>query len=151
MLDKPFCITEYGHPAPNDVGSEGSLLAGPTPAYRIGTTSTSRFAQRNDFPLRRIRQWFDIDQHPTKMMTLIPAAAMFLRGDVAPAKEQVVAILDRQQELDLLPRQSLTSPSPAEEPIGVVPFFRLVQIKSIGPTALRRLSIGQLDRCRETL
>ena len=35
------------------------------------------------------------------MVTLIPAAAMFLRGDVAPAKQQVVAVLDRQQELDL--------------------------------------------------
>ena len=41
--------------------------------------------------------------------------------------------------------------SPAEEPIGVVPFFRLVQVESTEPTALRRLSIGQFDRCRETL
>ena len=40
------------------------------------------------------------------MVTLLPAAAMFLRGDVAVAKQQVVAVLDRQQELDLLPRQS---------------------------------------------
>ena len=106
VLDKPFCITEYGHPAPNTSCSEGSLLRGAYAGLQDWDyLSTSRFAQCNDFDLRRIRQWFDIDQHPTKMITLIPAAAMFLRGDVAPAKQQVVAALDLQQELKLLPRQ----------------------------------------------
>ena len=106
VLNRPFCITEYGHPAPNTSCSEGSLLRGAYAGLQDWDyLSTSRFAQRNDFDLRRIRQWFDIDQHPTKMMTLIPAAAMFLRGDVAPAKQQVVATLDCQQELELLPRQ----------------------------------------------
>ncbi len=93
-------------PAPDTFCSEGSLLRGAYAGLQDWDyLSTSRFAQRNDFALGRIRHWFDIDQHPTKMITLIPAAAMFLRGDVAPAKQQVVAALDRQQELDLLPRQ----------------------------------------------
>jgi hypothetical protein len=106
LLDKPFCVTEYGHPAPNTTCSEGSLLRGAYAGLQDWDyLSTSRFAQSNDFSLRRIRHWFDIDQHPTKMVTLIPAAAMFLRGDVAAAKQQVVATLDRRQELDLLPRQ----------------------------------------------
>ncbi len=28
VLDNPFCVTEYGHPAPNTSCSEGSLLRG---------------------------------------------------------------------------------------------------------------------------
>ena len=105
--------------------------------------STSRFAQRNDFPLRRIRHWFDIDQHPTKMITLIPAAAMFLRGDVAPAKQQVVATLDRQQELDLLPRQypwSLVDLGPRGVPPEATLVHRValaVEGQTVPPDALR--------------
>jgi hypothetical protein len=144
VLDKPFCITEYGHPAPNTFCSEGSLLRGAYAGLQDWDyLSTSRFAQRNDFPLRRIRQWFDIDQHPTKMMTLIPAAAMFLRGDVAPAKQQVVAILDRQQELDLLPGQypwSLVDLGPRGVPPETTLVHRValaVEGQTVPPDALR--------------
>ena len=144
VLDKPFCITEYGHPAPNTFCSEGSLLRGAYAGLQDWDyLSTSRFAQRNDFALRRIRQWFDIDQHPTKMMTLIPAAAMFLRGDVAPAKQQVVATLDRQQELDLLPRQypwSLVDLGPRGVPPEATLVHRValaVEGQTVPPDALR--------------
>ena len=144
VLAKPFCITEYGHPAPNTFGSEGSLLRGAYAGLQDWDyLSTSRFAQRNDFDLRRIRQWFDIDQHPTKMLTLIPAAAMFLRGDVTPAKQQVVASLSRQQELDLLPRQhawSLVDLGPQGIPPEATLVHRValaVEGQAVPPDALR--------------
>ena len=144
VLDKPFCITEYGHPAPNTFGSEGSLLRGAYAGLQDWDyLSTSRFAQRNDFDLRRIRHWFDIDQHPTKMLTLIPAAAMFLRGDVTPAKQQVVASLTRQQELDLLPRQhawSLIDLGPQGVPPEATLVHRValaVEGQTVPPDALR--------------
>ena len=60
--------------------------------------------RRDEWDLRRIPNFFDIDQHPTKMVTLIPAAAMFVRGDVKPAKQQVVVKLTKEQEVDLLRR-----------------------------------------------
>ncbi|MCC7491611.1 MAG: hypothetical protein IT204_04660 [Fimbriimonadaceae bacterium] len=103
---KPFAITEYGFPATNTYGSEGSLLRAPYACLQDWDyLSTSRYAQSNNFDCAMIRGWFDIDQHPPKMVTLLPAAAIFLRGDVAVAQQTVCAPLPLAQELELLPEQ----------------------------------------------
>ncbi|MCY3017964.1 MAG: carbohydrate binding domain-containing protein [Planctomycetota bacterium] len=105
VAGKPFSVTEYGHAAPGTYVSEGSLLRGAYAALQDWDyISTSRYSHHSDWDLRRIRNYFDIDQHPTKMLTLIPAAAMFLRGDVKPAQQQVVAVLDKEREIDALRR-----------------------------------------------
>jgi hypothetical protein len=98
---KPFCVTEYGHAAPAGFVGEGSLLRGAYAALQDWDyISTSRYSHHSDWNIRRIRNWFDIDTHPTKMLTMIPAAAMFLRGDVSAAREVVVAPLDVEREID---------------------------------------------------
>jgi hypothetical protein len=105
VLGKPFCVTEYGNPAPNTYVSEGHLLRAAYAALQDWDyISASRYSHTAEWNLRCIRNYFDISQHPTKMATLIPAAAMFLRGDVKPARELVVAGLDKEQEVDLLRR-----------------------------------------------
>jgi hypothetical protein len=105
VTGKPFCVTEYGHCAPSAFVGEGSLLRGAYAALQDWDyISTSRYAHKSDWDLRRIRNFFDIDQHPTKMLTMIPAAAMFLRGDVKPAQDLVVATLDKAHEIDALRR-----------------------------------------------
>jgi len=106
VLGKPHSVTEYNHPAPNTYSSEGFLLLA---AYGALQDWDAIYAftyshRRDDWDLRRIPNFFDIDQHPTKMVTLVPAAAMFMRGDIAPAKQQVIAPLTTQQEIDLLGR-----------------------------------------------
>jgi hypothetical protein len=107
VLGKPFCITEYGHAAPATYVGEGSLLRGAYAALQDWDyISTSRYSHKADWDLRRIRNYFDIDQHPTKMLTLIPAAAMFFRGDVKPAEKEVVAALDKEREIDVLRRSA---------------------------------------------
>lgn len=103
VLGKPFAVTEYGHAAPNTFVSEAHpLRAAYASLQDWDYISASRYSHRDDWDLRRIRNHFDIDQHPTKMATMIPAAAMFLRGDVAPAHQLVVASLDKDREIDLL-------------------------------------------------
>jgi hypothetical protein len=103
VLGKPFCITEYGHASPNTFVSEGHLLrAAYSGLQDWDYISASRYSHQADWDLRRIRNYFDIDQHPTKMLTLVPAAVMFLRGDVSPAKEQIVAALDKEHEIEAL-------------------------------------------------
>jgi hypothetical protein len=103
VLGKPFSVTEYGHSAPSTYVSEGNLLrAAYSGLQDWDYISTSRYSHAADWDLRRIRNFFDIDQHPTKMVTLIPAAAMFLRGDVRPAEDLVVAVLGKEQEVDAL-------------------------------------------------
>ena len=100
---KPFCVTEYGNPAPNTYGSEGHLLRAAYAALQDWDyVSASRYAHNTNWNERCFRNYFTICQHPTKMATLIPAAAMYLRGDVKPARERVVASLKKEREIDLL-------------------------------------------------
>lgn len=107
VLGKPFCVTEYGNPAPNTYGSEGHLLRAAYASLQDWDyVSASRYSHTSDWGMRCIRNYFDINQHPTKMATLVPAAAMFLRGDVKPARQLVVGSLDKDQEIDLLRRAS---------------------------------------------
>jgi hypothetical protein len=104
VLGKPHCVTEYNHAAPNTFGSEGFLLLAAYGALQ-DWDAVYAFAyshRHDDWNPQRIAGFFDIDQHPTKMVTLLPAVAMFVRGDVRPAQQQVVAVLDREREVDAL-------------------------------------------------
>ncbi|MBI5832981.1 MAG: carbohydrate binding domain-containing protein [Armatimonadetes bacterium] len=106
VLGQPFCITEYGHPAPNPFLAEAHLLRAAYGSLQDWDyLSASRYAQSNDFDIARIRGFFDIDQHPVGMLTMVPAAAMYLRGDVSRARREVITSLSREREIDLLPTQ----------------------------------------------
>ena len=82
LADKPFTVTEYNHPAPNDFSAEAlPLLA----FYALKQDwdgiflfdySDSRDARGSD----RIRNFFSIDTHPAKM-ALMPAAATVFLGE----------------------------------------------------------------------
>jgi hypothetical protein len=100
---KPRAITEYCHPMPNGYGVEGYLLLAAYAALQDwDCISVSRYAQKNDFDLQRIRGYFDIDQHPAKMATLLAASTLFRRADVRPARELVTVALDEDREVALL-------------------------------------------------
>jgi hypothetical protein len=107
VAGKPQACTEYNHPAPNTYSSEGFLLLAAYAALQDWDAIYvySYAHTRNEgWDSRRINGFFDIDQHPTKMATLVAAAAMFVRGDIAPAKELAVAELGWEREVDLLRR-----------------------------------------------
>lgn len=104
VLGKPHALSEFNHPAPNTYTSEGLIL---TAAYGLlqdwDAIYFYTYAHRNDnLDARRITGFFDIDQHPTQWIAMVPAAAMFLRGDVAPAQKQVVVSLNKEQEIEAL-------------------------------------------------
>jgi len=101
---KPFTVTEYNHPAPNTYGAEGFPLLAAYASFQ-DWDAIYAFAyshRRDDWDRRCIRGFFDVDQHPVKMVTLVPSAAMFLRGDVRPARKCAVVSLDPEREVDLL-------------------------------------------------
>lgn len=106
VLGKPHSVTEYNHPAPNTYCSEAFLLlsayAGLQDWDAIYAFAYSH--RRDDWDERKIPNFFDIDQHPTKMVTLIPSVALFVRGDVKPAKEEVVVAIDKNKEIEVLKR-----------------------------------------------
>jgi hypothetical protein len=105
VLGKPHAVTEYNHPAPNTHASEGLLLLaayGALQDWDALYVYSYAHSRPEGWDTRRIQGFFDIDQHPTKMATLPAAAALFVRGDVAPARGQVVARLPRDLEIDRL-------------------------------------------------
>jgi hypothetical protein len=103
VLGKPHCVSEYNHPAPNTYGSEGFLLLAAYAALQDWDAIYAfSYCHRGDWDVRRIPGFFDIDQHPTRMVTLPAAVAMFVRGDVRSGREQVVRPLSREQEIDAL-------------------------------------------------
>ncbi|MCK4374028.1 MAG: carbohydrate binding domain-containing protein [Candidatus Brocadiae bacterium] len=103
VLGKPHCVTEYGHAAPNTYGGEANLLyASYASLQDWDYLSLSRYSHRDDWDVRRIWNWFDFDQSPVRLVGLVPAMAMFRRGDVQPARQQIVAELGREMELERL-------------------------------------------------
>jgi hypothetical protein len=103
VLGKPHCVTEYNHAAPNTYGSEGFLLLAAYGALQDWDAIYAfAYSHRKEWDTRRISGFFDIDQHPTRMATLPPAVALFVRGDVKPATKQIVVALDREREIDAL-------------------------------------------------
>ncbi|MEM3570024.1 MAG: hypothetical protein QXU11_04505 [Thermoproteota archaeon] len=66
------------------------------------------YGSRGNWDSRRIRGFFDIDQHPVKMATLIAAHMIFLRGDVKPADRLVSIRLDAQDEVNLIAAEEST-------------------------------------------
>ncbi len=107
VAGKPHAVTEYNHPAPNTFSSEGFLLLAAYGAlqdwdviypycYAHSRSDTAAW------DTKKINSFFDIDQHPTKMATMVSVAAMFLRGDVKAAQNTVTAHLPLETEIDLL-------------------------------------------------
>ncbi len=105
VAGKPHCVTEYNHPAPNTFSSEGFLLLAAFAAMQDWDAiyAYDYCSRKDGLDERRIPNFFDIDQHPAKMVTLPPAAAMFVRGDVRPARALTVVSLGRDREIALLP------------------------------------------------
>lgn len=105
VVGKPHCITEYNHAAPNTYSAEAFLLlsayAGLQDWDALYAFSYSHRGG-SDWDTRHVHNFFDIDQHPTRMATLVPAMALFRRGDVRPAERQVVVGLDKEREIDRL-------------------------------------------------
>jgi hypothetical protein len=107
VAGKPHAVTEYNHPAPNTFSSEGFLLLAAYGALQDWDAIYAYcYAHTRDgtsgWDSRKINGFFDIDQHPTKMATFVSAAAMFLRGDVKPARTLISVGLPLETEVDLL-------------------------------------------------
>jgi hypothetical protein len=103
VAGKPHSVTEYNHPAPNTFSGEGFLLLAAYGALQDWDAIYAfSYSHSGDWDARRITGFFDIDQHPTKMASLPAAVALFTRGDVRPAQQQVTAALGREREVEAL-------------------------------------------------
>ena len=103
VYGKPHIVSEYNHPAPNMYDAETVLILATYAALQDWDgIFLFDYGSRDNWDTRAIRGYFDVDQHPAKVATLIPAYMIFVSGDVRPAHEVVTARLDKQKELELV-------------------------------------------------
>ena len=100
---KPFTVSEYNHPAPNDYASETvPMILGYAAAQDWdGVFLFSYNGSRDNWNPGRIRGYFDMDSDPNKMALLPGMARAFLRGDIAAFKGSTTLTVPRDQLLPL--------------------------------------------------
>jgi len=106
VLGKPFTVSEYNHPFPNEYGCEAPLLLAAYAClqdwdavyfYTFGHRWTERELSGNV-----VTGYFDICNEVSKMVQMPTAALMFLRGDVRPARRLVTITYDEERVFDSL-------------------------------------------------
>ena len=103
VYGKPHLVTEYNHPAPNVYDAETAVTLATYAALQDWDgIFLFDYGSRGNWDSRQMRGYFDIDQHPVKMATLIPAHIIFVAEGVRPADKLVTVSLDRQQERELI-------------------------------------------------
>jgi hypothetical protein len=96
---RPHNVTEYQHASPNTYASEGPLLAAAYGALQ-GWSSLWMFDYSTD-EADYVTGFFDQGRHPGKMANSLLAAALFRRGDVAPAQQEYTMALTPEQGVEI--------------------------------------------------
>jgi hypothetical protein len=134
VAGKPYICTEWNEPAPNTHSSEAFLLAGAYAALQDwdGIFIFAYSHRTDDWDARRVPNFFDLDQNPTKLVTLPAAAAIFRRGDIAPARQVYNYPLTRAAAVDQTARGSTWWGMEAFGMPRMLPFESRVQFVSGG-------------------
>ncbi|HEV7301431.1 MAG TPA: carbohydrate binding domain-containing protein [Tepidisphaeraceae bacterium] len=101
VAGRPYICTEYNAASPNTHSSETFLLLSAYAAMQDwdGIFAFAYSHRTDDWAAGKIPNFFDIDQHPTKLVTLPAAAAMFLRGDVTVPDARAVVNVSREEAI----------------------------------------------------
>jgi hypothetical protein len=116
---KPLVCTEYNHPAPNTYSSEAFLLLGAYAAlHDLDGIFAFAYSHNADWNHGTFQNFFDISEHPAKMVTLPAAAAMFERGDVRTTDKPRVLPYSTESCIEVIRKSGQL---PAAERLGVDP------------------------------
>jgi len=99
----PFTVSEYNHPMPIVYAAEGFPMIAAMGAFQDwdGVFSFA-YCHNADFEPQRIGSYFDIKANTVKLVHMPACAAMFLRQDVASAREMTVARISPLEEREKL-------------------------------------------------
>ncbi len=99
VAGKPYTVSEYNHPQPLTHAAEGFPMIAAFGAFQ-GWSAIYSFDYTGDdhYELQRLDGFFDIKSDPSRLVHMPACAAMFLRGDVAPARQTVLAPMPREAE-----------------------------------------------------
>jgi hypothetical protein len=129
----PFTVSEYNHPQPAEFCGEGFPMIAAFGAFQ-GWDAVYSFAycHNDSFEPRRIESFFDIKSDTAKLAHMPACAAMFLRGDVAPAKQVLAANVGKQAERDKL-YETHTAWKITADNFGIDPRLSLVHAVAMSP------------------
>ena len=102
VIGKPYTVSEANHPFPAEHASEGVPILAAYAAMQdwdgiFWYTLAHRDIAKMD---ARIAGHFDFAMDPVKMTQVAAGAMMFLRGDIAPAKQTIARSYSQQQIID---------------------------------------------------
>lgn len=110
VAGKPFTVTEYNHPAPNEYASETLPLICAYAAWQDwdGIFLFGYYGDDENWNDNKIRNYFDADTDPNKMAAMPAAALMFLGAQVPPvAGRQSTLVVPRDAIVRLTARTGL--------------------------------------------
>ncbi|MCD6352143.1 MAG: carbohydrate binding domain-containing protein, partial [Armatimonadetes bacterium] len=106
IAGKPYTVSEYNHPAPNQYGGEAFLLLAAYGAFQDWDAIYSfNFSSNDTWDEDHVSSYFDTKAHPTQVVSLPAAAAMFRLGAIAPAQQELVAEGNLELALKVLPHR----------------------------------------------
>lgn len=105
---KPFTVSEYNHPAPNDYASETlpTILAYAGLQNWDGVFLFDYNGDRDTWNPGKIRGFFDADSDPNKMVFASAMARAFLSGALAPAPAKTTLVVPKDSLLGLAAQTS---------------------------------------------
>jgi hypothetical protein len=113
MVGKPFTVSEVNEPFPHEYDAEQiPILASYAALQDWDGVFFYTFETKIDSQWRgMIGDHFDMTEHPTKMAQMPVGAMIFLRGDVARARETVTRSYSRDQVLEMMRMPMSAMPS----------------------------------------
>ncbi|MDR1385764.1 MAG: cellulase family glycosylhydrolase [Planctomycetaceae bacterium] len=100
---KPYTISEYDHPYPNEYNAEGQPMIAALGRFQDWDgIFPFAYSHSNNFEPQQIGGFFDTISNTGKVAHSIACYAMFVRGDVSAAKSQYDVGISPQQEIDIV-------------------------------------------------
>ena len=102
VAGKPYTVSEFNHPFPNDWAAEGIPIAAAYGAFQDwDAIIVYTFEPKRDPAWKSyVGDPFDISLDPVRMTQMATGAMAFLRGDVRPARETVARSYAREQAFE---------------------------------------------------
>jgi hypothetical protein len=140
---KPYTVSEYNHPAPNDFQAETVPILAAFAAMQ-DWDGFYLFDYGTDRGENRIANWFAVDANPAKMALLPAAACLFMRNDIGLANEELRLRLPAENAPALIGwnRQDI---APVWEAAGVHNLDSLNHRLSVSLTAAKRTDPIRFD------
>ena len=104
-----YTVSEYNHPQPNSYAAEGFPMIAAFGAFQGWDAIYSfAYAHNSQFEPPRLESFFNINSDTAKLAHMPACAALFVRGDVTPARQMVAVGMSAAAERAEL-RESLNS------------------------------------------